>query len=125
VTVSANEYPRPHFVALEKVDLDKLISFVKCPSDALQRAERIDEVLSEQHSLGFGAEALPLWRIIVFDSLQPDHDPSVDIAFVWHHVIGDGASGLAVHSTILHALNSAATPKDGEIHIVRKIQEHI
>jgi hypothetical protein len=125
MTVSANKHPRPHFVALEEIDLDKLINYVECPSDALQRAQRIDEILSEQHSLGFGAEGLPLWRIIIFDSLQPDHDPTMDIAFVWHHVIGDGASGLAVHSTILQALSSATMPADGEIHIVRKTQGHI
>jgi hypothetical protein len=112
--VSAIERQKPHFVALEKIDLEKLIHFVECPSDALQRAERIDEILSEQHSMGFGAEGLPLWRIIVFNSLQPDQDSAIDIAFVWHHVIGDGASGLAVHSTLLHALSSSNILVNGE-----------
>jgi hypothetical protein len=123
MTVSTNEYPKPHFVAVEKIDLDKLIKFVQCPSDVLQRAESVDEILSEQNSLGFCADGLPLWRIIVFDSLQPSHEPAMVIAFVWHHVIGDGASGLAVHSTILEALNSADIPADGETNIFRKTRE--
>ena len=116
MTLSGKEHPKPHFVSLEEIDLDELISFIECPSDILQRAARIDEILSEQHSLDFGVEGLPLWRIIVFGSRQPHDDPTTDIAFVWHHVIGDGASGLTVHSTILQALSSPTLVANGEIH---------
>jgi hypothetical protein len=116
VTLCRMEYSNPYFVSLEEIDLDELISFVACPSDILQRAERIDEILSEQHCLNFSVKGLPLWRIIVFGSSQPHDDLTTDIAFVWHHVIGDGASGLAVHSTILKALSSPALVANGEIH---------
>lgn len=119
MTLSGKKYPKPYFVSLEEIDLDELISLVECPSDLLHRAERIDEILSEQHGLDFSVGRLPLWRIIVFGSRQPHGDPTTDIAFVWHHVIGDGASGLAVHSTLLRALSSPALVANGEIYCSR------
>src|SRR2546421_4949774 len=62
--------------------------------------------MSEQHRRGFDISAadLPLWRLVVFESR--DDTRVMDIAFIYHHVIGDGKSGLAIHSTILRALNS-------------------
>src|SRR5207245_614115 len=55
---------------------------------------------------GFTIEDLPLWRILVLEEPAKATSSTMQIAFVWHHVIGDGKSGLAVLSTIHEGLNS-------------------
>jgi NRPS condensation-like uncharacterized protein len=109
VRLSGKDELTPRFVRLEKIDLDKMIHF----SEVLPEDE-LDKFMSEQHSRGFDISAtdLPLWRLVVFESC--DDTPVTDIAFIYHHVIGDGKSGLTVHSTILRALNSHSLHTIGE-----------
>ena len=109
VQVTSAELARPYFVQLQSIDLDKVIEFVDLPGIGDERATRVDEILSAQHSLGFYNKEEPLWRVLVLNYKDLDGKISVfktDIAFIWHHVIGDGKSGLAVHNTILQALKS-------------------
>lgn len=77
-----------------------------------QQPARLDDFLSAQHSVGFHDKKKPLWRVVVLkyvdeDSNRKDTETNLaDIAFIWHHVIGDGKSGLAVHTSILQGLIS-------------------
>jgi len=111
--VSSSEAAKPYFVRLSSIDLDEVIEYVDVPGTPDERSAWIDGFLSAQHSLGFHDKRKPLWRVVVLqhgDKELRGHDTSmqaVDIAFVWHHVIGDGKSGLAVHTSILQGL---ATP---------------
>lgn len=95
--------------------MTKVVSFEKLPLDGEGRSRRVDEILSENHSLGFETAELPFWRVVVLEIGQVGDRLTIDIIFVWHHVIGDGRSGLAVHSTILQAFNSVQPRGDGEL----------
>ena len=68
--------------------------------------DQIDQLLSDQNSRGFKMDGRPLWRVIVLEKPHVEDKSVIDVAFIWHHVIGDGRSGLAVLSTILKSLNS-------------------
>src|SRR5204862_4919829 len=57
---------------------------------------------------------LPLWRLIVVmgKDLQ-----TIEVAFLWHHAMGDGVSGFVFHQTFLHALNNVKNSLDTIIEI--------
>jgi Alcohol acetyltransferase len=112
VTVSGKNTPRPYFLRLGGIDLSKIISFVEVPADNEARQKVLDRVLSEQNSIGFNIDGLPLWRIVVLHQREAESPSAVDLAFVWHHVIADGLSGLVFHSTILRILNSVIEQKE-------------
>jgi hypothetical protein len=113
VTVSSgknNNDRKPYFLRLEEIDLNKVVSFVEKSTTGNREEEEnfLDGVLSEQNSRGFDTDALlPLWRIVVLQQRNPELPSATDLAFVWHHVIGDGLSGLIFHSAVLQALSSA------------------
>jgi hypothetical protein len=119
--VSNTERGKHYFVKLHSVNLNEVIEYVDVPEKSGERAAWIDEFLSAQHSLGFHDKMRPLWRIVVLKPIVDDgdvrsqetHAKSVDIAFVWHHVIGDGKSGLAVHKSILLGLVSSTCSTSG------------
>ncbi|KAH0551647.1 hypothetical protein GP486_007135, partial [Trichoglossum hirsutum] len=113
VTLSSgksNNDRKPHFLRLEEIDLTKVVSFVDKPATSSEEEEDrfLDGVISDQNSREFDTDGLlPLWRIVVLQQRNPELPPAADLAFVWHHVIGDGLSGLVFHSTVLQALRSA------------------
>lgn len=110
--VSGRETPHPFFERLERIDLNQLVSFEELPLDEGEKAKRIDAILSRNHSCGYKSNVVPLWRVVVLEQACVESKSDVHLAFVWHHVIGDGRSGLAVLSTILNALNSYCLPED-------------
>lgn len=97
---------------LAAINLDEVIEFDEVPVQTEEKAAWIDDFLSTQHSTGFHDREKPLWRVVVLNPRNEDADEKVksllgaDIAFIWHHVIGDGKSGLGVHTTILQALTT-------------------
>jgi NRPS condensation-like uncharacterized protein len=112
VQISNSEIAKPYFVELLSINLDEVVEYIDVPGTTEERHAWIDEFLSAQHSLGFHDKKNPLWRVVVLNNVGEDvkgqeiSTKSVDIAFVWHHVIGDGKSGLAVHNSIAEGLIS-------------------
>ncbi|KAH9838356.1 alcohol acetyltransferase [Rhodofomes roseus] len=78
---------KPAFVRLNKVNLDEVVTFVDGD---------LCDVLQAEIGKGFEMTR-PLWRLLVL------RDGTV--AFSFHHVIGDGQSGMAFHQTLLAVLN--------------------
>jgi hypothetical protein len=121
VQVSNSETAKPYFVRLPSIDLNEVIEYIDAPETAEECNVRIDEFLSAQHSLGFHNKDKPLWRVVVLKYVDEDAKDqatqieSVDIAFVWHHVIGDGKSGLAVHTSILQGLVTPCSPSGSSL----------
>ena len=112
VTIREGKDGHPCFVRLPGVDLDEVVRFKPQASYREDRDAILDELLSEQNSAGFGFESSkPLWRIlVVYQQIGseldiPEDCSTADIMFVWHHVIGDGHSGLFVLDDILTTLN--------------------
>jgi Alcohol acetyltransferase len=105
-TVSGKDTPKPFFERLENIDLREIIRFEDLPFDEVEESKRIDEILSREHSTGFTEDGLPLWRIVVLQKPETQAKSTIYLVFIWHHVIGDGRSGLAVLATVLRQLNS-------------------
>ncbi|KIW62341.1 hypothetical protein PV04_10522 [Phialophora macrospora] len=95
----------PYFVRLSKIDLNKCVTFTNRQHDypwmAETRDNELDELLSSQHSIPYEAPN-PFWRLCVLS-----HPEYTTIAFVYHHALGDGQSGIAFHRTFHKALSSA------------------
>ncbi|KAI9769747.1 MAG: hypothetical protein M1839_003593 [Geoglossum umbratile] len=119
-----NNGGKPCFLRLEEIDLNKIVSFVEKPAVSSEEEEQkfLDGVLSEQNSRGFDTSgSLPLWRVVVLQQRGGGLPSVADLAFVWHHVIADGLSGLVFHSAVLQALSSASQTikeEDDELGIV-------
>lgn len=89
----------PHFVRLREIDLDTAVEFREdktASADRLLRAE-----LERPFELGTTA---PLWRATVLNGCM--------VVFAFHHCIGDGQSGPALHAALWTALNSTQ-PTEG------------
>lgn len=99
--VARDEDGTPYFQRLSTVDLKQLVTF-KNLKDI--EGEEVDTKLialsTSENNRGFeNTSTTPSWRAI---ALRESSD-SFRIAFMWHHVIGDGRSGLAVHRSLLEA----------------------
>jgi Alcohol acetyltransferase len=112
VVIDGKDTPRPFFRRLDTTDLKETVNFEDIPSDEVDESKHIDEMLSREHSTGFGIARLPLWRVVVLEKPETEAKPTIHLAFIWHHVIGDGRSGLAVLSTILQAFQSFHEQKE-------------
>lgn len=106
------------FRRLNKVDLDDLVTFDAYPGKTLQEVikEELETPLPNGKTViqgeDKGGEGLkPLWRVKVLEDGQT-------VVFAWHHAIGDGSSGFALHRSFLDALNSldsSSTNGEGDL----------
>ena len=74
----------------------------------LADGESLLHKLEELHDQRWSTEQKPLWKLVV---LREDQSASVihsqlHLAFVYHHVIGDGLSGVAFHRSLLRELGN-------------------
>ncbi|KAL1883486.1 hypothetical protein Plec18167_002490 [Paecilomyces lecythidis] len=106
--VPADEGSRkPYFARLPKINLDRTVSFYtrKIPSTTDKEDAELDGLLEAQHNKSFksdtGIEATA-WRLVVI--LDPEDRSAFDVAFIFHHALGDGMSGLAFHRAFSDAL---------------------
>ncbi|TGJ64517.1 hypothetical protein EYR41_010566 [Orbilia oligospora] len=100
-TIVRDENETLYFQRLSTVDLEQLVTF-KSLEDI--EGEGVDAKLitlsTSENNKGFqNTSTTPSWGAI---ALRESSD-SFRIAFIWHHVIGDGRSGLAIHQTLLEA----------------------
>jgi len=114
--VVAEDSVSPYFARLPKIDLEEVVTFIprreKISADGSNDVQ-LDELLQEQHNLPFKEKygKLPFWRLLVtFD--PNDKMPSFVGSFIFHHSLGDGASGFIFHRHFLRALNRAALSTD-------------
>ncbi|RLL97943.1 hypothetical protein CFD26_105021 [Aspergillus turcosus] len=102
--------PDLYFASLPSIDLNRTITFldrsqpVAC--DAEGQDKELDAILEDQHNTDFKAEygTLPFWRLII---LQSPGGTEFTASFIYHHAIGDGLSGLALHHAFRNALEAA------------------
>lgn len=107
--------PDAYFASLSSVDLSRSIKFLtrSQPWNDLGEGQdrELDAILEDQHNtdfkIGYGTE--PFWRIIVLQSAEQKLDFTA--AFIYHHAIGDGVSGLVFHKSFHDALEAfTSTP---------------
>ena len=100
IRVSGVKSSDPIFVRLKSVNLSQVVRFLDAPA-----SDDIDRVFEEEFINAFDdsdeSAQTPLWRLTV---TQDNH-----VIFAWHHAIGDGLSGIAVHQALLNSLNEPLT----------------
>ena len=89
----------PSFVLVETIDLRQALAF-----RPLLSGSSVMQNLELEHNEAWSAqETTPPWKVIVLQSENGD-PATLEIAFIYHHALGDGMSGAAFHTTMLHAL---------------------
>jgi hypothetical protein len=61
VVVVGKDTAKPYFVYIDKIDLEKIVTFEELPFEGQERAIRLDEILSNSNSVGFESTKLPLF----------------------------------------------------------------
>ena len=106
----------PYFVRLPQIHLEKSVQFIASQSvhDGTDpnAIKEFDQILEEQHNTNFTPldGTLPLWRVLIVH--EPEPCTRFIAAFVYHHAICDGTSGLVFHRTFLSKLQKAARELD-------------
>ena len=79
----------------------------------------LDGILETQHNRSFVKNGmLPFWRVVI---LTPsENEQSFVASFIYHHALGDGASGLVFHQDFLSALSSGSSPLESNIVYLQK-----
>ncbi|KAK6343493.1 hypothetical protein TWF730_011083 [Orbilia blumenaviensis] len=92
-----------YFQRLPTVNLEQLVTFQSLEDiDGEDEDTKLRTLSTRENNRGFeNTSTTPLWRAVALRG--PGNSDSFRIAFVWHHVIGDGRSGLAVHQSLLEA----------------------
>ncbi|KAF2096950.1 hypothetical protein NA57DRAFT_42937 [Rhizodiscina lignyota] len=97
-----------YFVRLPKVDLKDAVIFLDREHDFDETGgacdEELDNVVERYHNHDqkdrYGE--IPFWKLIILR--EPKNNSRFAAAFIFHHAVGDGMSGLAFHRTFLTAL---------------------
>ncbi|KAL8710648.1 MAG: hypothetical protein Q9220_004872 [cf. Caloplaca sp. 1 TL-2023] len=99
------ETSAPVFKALDRIDLDDVLHFYE-----LNETTDIVERLQELHDEAWFSDAKPLWKLVVLRERPSAGDEpatsTINLAFVYHHVLGDGLSGIAVLQSVSRILGS-------------------
>ncbi|EPS44735.1 hypothetical protein H072_1282 [Dactylellina haptotyla CBS 200.50] len=107
VTVTRDEKQDLYFQRLGSVNLEQVVKFEEIPGDQKEQERRLIALSAEENNRGFDkTPGKPMWRAVVLTPSGRSDSHSFHIAFFWHHVIGDGRSGLAVHQSLLEGLAS-------------------
>lgn len=106
----------PYFARLPVIDLSRVISFVTRSQLVVSggKDNDLDSLLQDQHNTNFKADygVLPFWRLIVLQ--DPSEQREFTACFIFHHSLGDGASGLVFHKSLLAAMNMVENVIDSE-----------
>ncbi|KAI4906427.1 hypothetical protein J4E90_010501 [Alternaria incomplexa] len=101
--------PEAYFARLESIDLAKCVFWRRRTGSTVQGDEdpELDAILEEQHNTDFKSNYgdLPFWRLIILQDAGTD--ASFIASFIFHHSLGDGATGSIFHTFFLQALNTA------------------
>ncbi|KAF3908199.1 hypothetical protein AA313_de0202497 [Arthrobotrys entomopaga] len=112
----------PSFVRLPSIDFTKSSNFIlwEKSDTSTSHEKEYKNLICKLHDTPFENDLLatePLWRIAIlqksyqvptaYDSItNSEGRQDFEIAFCFHHAIGDGMSGAAFHYSLLKALNS-------------------
>ncbi|MCJ1380262.1 hypothetical protein MMC17_003365 [Xylographa soralifera] len=76
----------------------------------LEKGESLAQKIQFLHDQPWSVNRKPLWKLVVMREPRVASDTSIGstlhIAFVYHHVIGDGLSGAAFHTSLLRELEN-------------------
>lgn len=107
--------PNPYFARLSVIDLVRAVTFVTRVKTNLSGGdEELDALLQWEHNTNFkaGHLGLPFWRLVILQN--PEVLTEFTACFIFHHSLGDGASGLVFHKSFLAALNNPEVTSTSE-----------
>ena len=103
------ETPEPKFRRLKTILIEDVLQICN-----RNRPSNLAAQLQEIHDLRWPVDAKPLWRLVVMREPPATDGASIGsqlhIAFVYHHVIGDGLSGCAFHRCLSENLGDIERP---------------
>ena len=103
------ETPEAYFARLEVIDLTKCVFWKTRVGDAARGGEdrELDAVLEGQHNVDFKSDYgdVPFWRLVILRDAGTEL--SFTASFIFHHSLGDGATGSIFHTSFLQGLNTA------------------
>lgn len=107
--IEGQDSSNPIFKRLDTIEIKEIIQ-ITC----LSKQESLAHKLQELHEQRWSTEQKPLWKLAVMKGPQiaSDTSPKLHIAFIYHHAIGDGLSGIALHKSLLHELNIKRTKQE-------------
>ncbi|KAI4674816.1 uncharacterized protein J4E84_010422 [Alternaria hordeiaustralica] len=101
--------PEAYFARLEVIDLEKCVVWKTRVGDATRGEEdlELDGILEGQHNVGFTSDYgdVPFWRLVILQDAGAEL--SFTASFIFHHSLGDGATGSIFHRSFLQGLNTA------------------
>ena len=93
----------PSFRRLKSLEVKEVLQVQN-----LDHQESLAQRLEQCHDQRWHADRKPLWKLVVMRVLDTAIDNTLSsklhVAFVYHHVIGDGLSGAAFHRSLLGEL---------------------
>ncbi|KAH8815575.1 alcohol acetyltransferase [Xylogone sp. PMI_703] len=100
----------PAFVRLDEIDVRKHIQYetIQATNEKEYDAAMVNLIARQHSQLWPEPGQVSPWKTIVFEPEKAFNETKkvLDIAFFFHHSIGDGLSGMAFHLSFLPALNS-------------------
>ena len=102
----------PYFARLPSLNLEEAVTFLtrSAPIQEAGADEEHDALLQQQHNISYKARygELPFWRLIILMNETPSEisGSNFTASFIFHHALGDGASGMLFHKHFYAALVS-------------------
>jgi hypothetical protein len=106
--VMGEDSNEPYFARLSEINLENAVTFVtrQIPVTGSGRDVELDSILATQHDVSFKEThgIVPYWRLIIITPAKIENE--FVASFIFHHSLGDGASGMVFHRGFLAALSS-------------------
>ena len=106
--VSGIDTPSPEFRRLATIKTQDVVNVVDV---RVEGGNDLAAKLQELHDRPWPTVQQPLWKIVVIREPQNHDSFKIHVAFVYHHVLGDGLSELAVQRSLRYELSSLKLQK--------------
>jgi hypothetical protein len=107
----------PYFARLREINLEDAVTFFtrQKPFNRYGPDPELDSLLEKQHNINFKTSygTLPFWRLLVLTN--PKLEKEFVASFIYHHALGDGASGIAFQKHFHSTLAAAPAPLKSKI----------
>ena len=91
--------PAPGFKRLQTIEVKDVLQILD-----LDKRGSLAKVLQDLHDEEWSTDRKALWKLVVMREAESSIGFALHIAFVYHHVIGDGLSGTAFQRSLLQEL---------------------
>ena len=102
--VEGGDTSKPQFRRLKSIEVKDVLQI-----RSLEEHESFAEILQYLHDQQWSFQQKPLWKLVVLreghDVEETSNPIKLHLAFVYHHVIGDGLSGTAFHRSLQSTLS--------------------